>query len=75
MVSVERVLEFSSLESEAALITEDDKKHELWPEEGNIGIESLTVRYRLNLPPSLREVSLIIKKGQRVGVVGRTGSG
>jgi len=75
MVSVERVLEFSSLESEAALITEDDKKHELWPEEGNIDIESLTVRYRSNLPPSLREVSLMIKKGQRVGVVGRTGSG
>lgn len=45
MVSVERVLEFSSLDSEAALNTEVDKKHESWPDQGTIDIESLTVRY------------------------------
>ena len=75
MVSVERVVEFSSLAPEAALNTEEDKKYVSWPHEGAVDIDSLTVRYRANLPPSLLEVSVQIERGQRVGVVGRTGSG
>lgn len=75
MVSVERVVEFSSLAPEAALLTDEDKKHVSWPNQGQINIDSLTVRYRSNLPPSLSGVSLHIEQGQRVGVVGRTGSG
>jgi ATP-binding cassette subfamily C (CFTR/MRP) protein 10 len=75
MVSVERVVEFSSLAPEAALLTDEDKKHVSWPQQGQINIDSLTVRYRSNLPPSLSGVSVQIEQGQRVGVVGRTGSG
>jgi ATP-binding cassette subfamily C (CFTR/MRP) protein 4 len=75
MVSVERVVDFSSLDSEAALITDEDKKHASWPHQGNIEIDSLTVRYRSGLPPSLLGVNVLIETRQRVGVVGRTGSG
>jgi len=72
MVSVERVSEFGNLEPEAALTKPDDPK--CWPKEGSIAIKDLSVRYRSVLPLSLKRVSLTIAAGERVGVVGRTGS-
>ena len=35
----------------------------------------MTLRYREDLPPSLRKVDFEIEPGMNVGVVGRTGSG
>jgi len=74
MVCVERVSEYSKLESEAPLITDFDKDL-VWPQSGNIQVNDLSVRYRSTLPLSLRGVSFNIQSGQRIGVVGRTGSG
>ena len=75
MVSVERVSGFSCLPSEADLETDFDNDHPNWPEYGDIDVSNLKVRYRASLPPSLSEISLKIKSGQRVGIVGRTGCG
>mmetsp|Transcript_5398 Transcript_5398/g.7759 ORF Transcript_5398/g.7759 Transcript_5398/m.7759 type:complete len:344 (-) Transcript_5398:175-1206(-) len=75
MVSVERVIDFGGLPAEAALITQEDNKFSSWPNSGSIEIDNLTVRYRETLPPSLSGISVKIESGQRVGVVGRTGSG
>ena len=47
----------------------------LWPEEGNIRINNLWIRYKDNLPPVLKGLSVQIKPGEWVGVVGRTGAG
>lgn len=46
-----------------------------WPARGEIALHDLTVRYRPELPPSLRGVSCTIPAGKRIGVIGRTGSG
>jgi len=46
-----------------------------WPTAGAVSFQGLTVRYRPDLPPVLRGVSLSIPAGARVGIVGRTGSG
>lgn len=73
MVSVERVSEYGALVPEAALTSKADE--ETWPKEGTIEVKALSVRYRANLPLSLQKVSFSIKSGQRIGVVGRTGSG
>ncbi|KAL7564370.1 hypothetical protein ACA910_001519 [Epithemia clementina (nom. ined.)] len=77
MVSVERILEFGKLDSEAPL--ECDIDNELakndWPSAGNIEYENISVRYRKALPLALRRISFRIPAGARVGVVGRTGSG
>ncbi len=46
-----------------------------WPSAGAIEISGLSMRYRKDTPLALRGVSLSIRAGARVGVVGRTGSG
>jgi len=42
---------------------------------GSLRISNLTVRYRKDLEPVLRDVSLDIPGGSKVGICGRTGSG
>ena len=46
-----------------------------WPEHGKIVIDNLTCSYRDDLPPIIKGVSLVIEAGERIGIVGRTGSG
>jgi len=75
LVSVERVSGFCRVSAEPPLFIEEDKNARDWPQEGNIDVHDLKVRYRASLPAALSNVSFQIKSGQRVGVVGRTGSG
>ena len=68
MVSVERVLQFRDLPSEAAFTNEyDDQVSAQWPNNGTIDIQDLSVRYREGLPLSLENLSLHIDGGSRVG--------
>jgi ABC-type multidrug transport system fused ATPase/permease subunit len=46
-----------------------------WPQRGVIQIEDLQLRYRDGLPLVLHGISLNIKGGERIGIVGRTGAG
>jgi len=46
-----------------------------WPAEGKIEFESVTFRYVAFLPPALKDVSLVVRPGEKLGVVGKTGSG
>eukprot|EP01018_Ginkgo_biloba_P003571 Gb_36600 [translate_table: standard] len=75
MVSVERIRQFSTLASEAAWIIKECLLSPDWPYEGNVELKELQVRYRPNTPLVLRGISLNIKGGEKIGVVGRTGSG
>jgi len=74
-VSVERILEYTELTPEASLSTDlDISVGPVW-KKGNVDIKNLKIRYRESLPPALKNISLSIKGGERIGVVGRTGSG
>ena len=42
---------------------------------GKIEFRKVSVRYRPDLPKVITNLSFIIKSGEKVGVVGRTGSG
>jgi subfamily B ATP-binding cassette protein HlyB/CyaB len=42
---------------------------------GNVAIENLTFRYRLDTPPVLENIHLVVPAGTTVGIVGRSGSG
>jgi len=46
-----------------------------WPSRGHLKIDGIEVRYRPELPPALRELSIEVRGGEHLGVVGRTGSG
>ncbi len=46
-----------------------------WPLEGAVSIRGLRMRYRPGLPLVLRGVDLDVRPGERIGIVGRTGSG
>jgi len=76
MVAVERVAAYTKLESEAPLKTEADNLVDAsWPRNGSVEVKDLAVRYRVSLPSALSGLTLDVVGGQRIGVVGRTGSG
>ncbi|GMJ01076.1 ATP-binding cassette C14, multidrug resistance-associated protein 10 [Hibiscus trionum] len=75
MVSVERIKQFSGIQPEATWHIEDCLPPPNWPTHGNVELKDLQVRYRPNTPLVLKGITLIINGGEKIGVVGRTGSG
>ncbi|KAI8065795.1 P-loop containing nucleoside triphosphate hydrolase protein [Gongronella butleri] len=70
---VERVSEYLEIDNELdnGSVTPPEK----WPSKGAIEIKNLKVRYDKDLDLVLRDVNVSIKPGERIGIVGRTGSG
>ncbi|KAL6125711.1 hypothetical protein ACLB2K_073765 [Fragaria x ananassa] len=77
MISVERILQYSNLTSEAPLVIEDSKPPINWPQVGTICFKNLqaSIRYAEHLPSVLKNISCTFPGQNKVGVVGRTGSG
>ncbi|PVH98980.1 P-loop containing nucleoside triphosphate hydrolase protein [Periconia macrospinosa] len=73
MNAMERVLEYTHLETEP--VSRGDPPVSTWPVCGSVVFERVCVSYERHLPPVLRNLSLEIQHGERVGVVGRTGAG
>ncbi|THH01527.1 hypothetical protein EW026_g1193 [Hermanssonia centrifuga] len=46
-----------------------------WPTSGDLRVENLSARYSEDGPKVLEDISFHVKSGERVGIVGRTGSG
>uniref|UniRef100_A0A7N6BEA8 ATP-binding cassette, sub-family C (CFTR/MRP), member 9 n=1 Tax=Anabas testudineus TaxID=64144 RepID=A0A7N6BEA8_ANATE len=72
MSAVKKVNSFLSTECENY---EGSMVPENWPQDGEIKIQDLCVRYDPMLKPVLKHVNAYIKPGQKVGICGRTGSG
>ncbi|KAK8613852.1 hypothetical protein V6N13_101608 [Hibiscus sabdariffa] len=75
MISVERVLQFTNISSEAPLVIEDRRPKPEWPTEGTIVLENLQVQYKPTLPVVLKGITCTFPGEMKIGVVGRTGSG
>lgn len=75
IVSVERVLEYARLPSEAAEIISKNKPKISWPAQGAVKFSSYSTRYRPGLDLVLKNINLDIKAHEKIGVVGRTGAG
>ncbi|KAG0212661.1 hypothetical protein BGX28_005857 [Mortierella sp. GBA30] len=76
MNAVERLHHYAQeLPIEADAIIPDNRPAESWPSTGAISIRNLEMRYRPELPSVLHNLSLDIKGGEKIGVVGRTGAG
>ncbi|XP_069484546.1 ATP-binding cassette sub-family C member 9 isoform X2 [Ambystoma mexicanum] len=76
MGAVKKVNSFLNIDSEDYEGSIDlSQVPEDWPQNGEIKIHDLCVRYESNLKPVLKHVKAYIKPGQKVGICGRTGSG
>lgn len=75
IVAVERVKEYSETQTEAPWEIEDKKPPPDWPTEGNVEFKDYSVRYREGLDLVLKNLSLSVKGGEKIGIVGRTGAG
>ncbi|PON43468.1 ATP-binding cassette containing protein [Parasponia andersonii] len=75
IISVERILQYSSIPSEPPLLIESNRPDPSWPSSGEVDIRDLQVRYAPHMPLVLRGLTCTFPGGLKTGIVGRTGSG
>ncbi|KAI8847092.1 P-loop containing nucleoside triphosphate hydrolase protein [Chytridium lagenaria] len=76
MVAVERIREYSrNLPREAPRDLPADPAPDHWPKGGAIEVKNLSVKYASGAEPVIKNLTLSIGAGEKVGIVGRTGSG
>ncbi|XP_011309864.1 probable multidrug resistance-associated protein lethal(2)03659 [Fopius arisanus] len=90
MMSVERVLQYSSLIPENTSgpidspkritkqesgIDRSNSKTVDWPSEGSIVFKHVFMTYSDDAPPVLKDLNFVVKPQEKVGIVGRTGAG
>ncbi|KAJ8457503.1 hypothetical protein ONZ45_g18288 [Pleurotus djamor] len=74
MNAVERVLVYTELPPEGDLTTSNDPP-QTWPEKGDLAFSHVDFAYREGLPLVLKDISFKVRAGEKIGIVGRTGSG
>ncbi|KAH7886476.1 hypothetical protein F5I97DRAFT_1926721 [Phlebopus sp. FC_14] len=72
--SLERIDSYTNIEQEPKS-SEEGKPPAYWPSSGDLRAENLSARYSPDGPKVLHDLSFHINSGERVGIVGRTGSG
>ena len=75
IVSVERVLEYARLPSEAPDRISKHRPKISWPARGAVDLNHYSARYRPGLDLVLKDIDVHIKSHEKIGVVGRTGAG
>lgn len=75
IVSVERVIEYTKLTPEAPDELPDVPSPPGWPSRGVVAFKNYSSRYREGLDLVLKDVNFEVKAGEKVGIVGRSGSG
>ncbi|KAH1239823.1 ABC transporter C family member 3 [Glycine max] len=75
IISVERILQYTSIPNEPPLVVEDNRPDPSWPSYGEVDIQDLQVCYAPHLPLVLRGLTCKFHGGMKTGIVGRTGSG
>uniref|UniRef100_A0A3Q3E1I3 ABC transmembrane type-1 domain-containing protein n=1 Tax=Labrus bergylta TaxID=56723 RepID=A0A3Q3E1I3_9LABR len=74
--SVERLMEYiTGCTSEAPRHMKGAQIPEEWPKSGAITFQGYKMRYRENTPIVLNKLNFPIRAGEKLGIVGRTGSG
>ncbi|XP_067853674.1 ATP-binding cassette sub-family C member 12 [Heptranchias perlo] len=75
-ISVERIMEYIQTDvSEAPLHVKNASVPKEWPNRGAITFKNYQMKYRENTPIVLKGLHLHIDAQEKIGIVGRTGSG
>lgn len=71
------ITEISGLKESSNIITDNFIAYvpDNWPQHGKIDFVNFSVKYRPNTPIVLNCLNISIRNGEKIGVVGRTGSG
>ncbi|KAG9448365.1 hypothetical protein H6P81_014493 [Aristolochia fimbriata] len=75
IISVERLNQYMHIPSESSEVIETNRPAQNWPTVGKVEILDLQIRYRSNIPLVLRGITCTFGGGEKIGIVGRTGSG
>lgn len=78
MNSVERLVQYvagDTIPQEAPYEIEERKPPAQWPEHGAVEFDDVKMSYRAGLPNVLKGISVKIRGGEKIGIVGRTGAG
>jgi len=75
MIGYERCIEYTKCPSEAPLKKPQDDSLSNWPNNGKIEFLNFSVKYRPDTEIVLKNLSFVIQGNEKVGIVGRTGSG
>ncbi|XP_044431777.1 ABC transporter C family member 10-like [Triticum aestivum] len=75
IISVERVSQYMDIQSEAAEVVEENRPLPDWPQDGNLELIDLKIRYRNDAPLVLHGITCKFAGGDKIGIVGRTGCG
>ncbi|KZS95710.1 P-loop containing nucleoside triphosphate hydrolase protein [Sistotremastrum niveocremeum HHB9708] len=76
MNGVERILYYANqVEQEPPHEIPDSKPPPQWPTHGQVELKNIDLRYRPDLPPVLKNLSMSVRGGEKIGIVGRTGAG
>ena len=73
MVSMERCLNYTEIEGEGT--PNEVETPENWPSTGSIEFLDYCVKYRPDKEMVLKNLDISIESGEKIGIVGRTGSG
>ncbi|KAK7681762.1 hypothetical protein QCA50_015109 [Cerrena zonata] len=72
--SLERIKQYLDIEHEPKS-TKEGVPPAYWPASGALNVEKLSARYSTDGPKVLHDISFTVQAGERIGIVGRTGSG
>nr|XP_054769963.1 ATP-binding cassette sub-family C member 4-like isoform X1 [Lytechinus pictus] len=75
MTSVERVIEYTHLDSEGPLEKPDAKAPLGWPPKGGITFDGMSLAYSKETPKVLKDFTCEVNPKEKIGIVGRTGAG
>lgn len=72
MNSVERIVHYANgVEQEAAYEDPEQRPQTPWPAEGRVELKDVSLSYRPGLAPVLKGISMEVRPGEKVGIVGR----